>query len=397
MRSLSTVELIAAAETGWDLGAALPPIERGERLHQLAQAMRTAGPDDTAVDAMIVTDLTNISWLTGFTGSSATVMVLADASALFITDGRYAERAEQELAAQSGITIEIGRSAARQTEILTEAIAALVPQTNQTTVGLEADTISWSKAQGWISAFAPAEVVPTRGAVEGCRRVKSGAEIARTARACAIADAALASIVPLLSTGVTEAEFAAAFDSAVVKLGADDISFDTIIASGPNGSRPHHTPSGRVIEDGDMIICDLGALVDGYHSDMTRTILFGDVSSAQRRHFDVVRQAQAAGVATIVDGAAASDVDSACRAIIADVGWADHFVHGTGHGTGLLIHEAPWINATSTDVLASGELMTVEPGVYLPGVGGVRIEDLCLVTDDGPVVLTRSPYLMAWP
>ncbi len=314
-------------------------------------------------------------------------VVRADASCVLITDGRYAEQAESELAA-AGSTAEVlvGRSQQVQREILTTQLHGM------RVVGLEADHISWSRAGELAEALAPAQLAATSGIVEQLRRTKSPAEVVLNGAGVRHRGCAFGRVVELLAGGITEVAFAQAFEDAVLELGGEDLSFPSIIAAGPNASRPHHRPTDRRVEDGDLVICDLGALVGGYHSDMTRTVAVGDVSTAQRRHIGVVRAAHAAGVAAVRAGAEAKDVDAACRQVIADAGWGDHYVHGTGHGTGLVIHEIPFASTTSKDVLRSGDLLTVEPGVYLPGAGGVRVEDLLLVTDDGAVALTRTPY-----
>jgi Xaa-Pro aminopeptidase len=180
-------------------------------------------------------------------------------------------------------------------------------------------------------------------------------------------------------------------DTTMRRLGAAGVSFETIVASGPNGARPHHRPADRTIVEGDLVVIDFGALVDGYHSDMTRTFSVGEASATQRRMLDVVAEAQAAGVAAVVEGVAASEVDAACRRVIAEAGWEDAFSHGTGHGVGLLIHEDPRVGRQSTAMLTAGHVVTVEPGVYLPDHGGVRIEDTVLVTADGCRTLTLAP------
>jgi Xaa-Pro aminopeptidase len=224
--------------------------------------------------------------------------------------------------------------------------------------------------------------------------VKDDGEVARIEVACAIADAALASVAPTLDDGPTEAAFALRLDTEMRRLGADDVSFETIVASGPNGSRPHHAPTDRVIRRGDLVVIDFGALVDGYHSDMTRTVAVGGVAALddiQRRMVEVVGASQAAGVAMVAPGVAASEVDRACREVIAEAGWAEAFVHGTGHGVGLDIHEDPRVSGTGDATLDAGHVVTVEPGVYLPGHGGVRVEDTVVVTPTGRRTLTRAP------
>jgi len=196
----------------------------------------------------------------------------------------------------------------------------------------------------------------------------------------------------MLRDGCTESELALALDVAMRAGGADGPSFDTIVASGPNGAKPHHTPTHRSIEAGELVVVDFGAQVDGYCSDMTRTLCVGGPTSATaRRMAEVVAESQRAGVAAVSAGASAKGVDDVCRAVIAEAGWADAFLHGTGHGVGLEIHEAPRVSSTSTDTLEVGHVVTVEPGVYLADHGGVRIEDTVVVTADGCRTLTNAP------
>lgn len=363
-------------------GPALPAMDVAGRLTRLQARLAPAG-----CDALIVSHLTNLRYLTGFTGSAAT-LVVRPADAVLVTDGRYEEQAAEELRA-AGVSVEvvIGRTLAAQADVLRERLAAA------TAVGLEADHVSWAE-QRRTAELTGAELVPTEGLVEGLRAVKDDGEVARIEAAGRIADAALASLLPRLDAGPTEAAFAAALDAEIRARGADDISFDTIVASGPNGSRPHHQPGARSIERGDLVVIDFGALVDGYHSDMTRTIPVGGLDAldaTQRRMLEVVTAAQAAGVAAVAAGAPIAGVDSACRAVIEEAGWGDAFVHGTGHGVGLDIHEAPGVNGTATANLAAGQVVTVEPGVYLPGTGGVRVEDTVVVTDRGARPLTCAP------
>jgi Xaa-Pro aminopeptidase len=230
------------------------------------------------------------------------------------------------------------------------------------------------------------------GLVERLREVKDDGEVDRIEAAASIADAALAALLPMLHDGPSEAEFALALDSEMRRRGASGPSFETIVASGPNGAKPHHRPSTRRVERGELVVLDFGALVDGYCSDMTRTVSVGEPSDpTARRMYEVVRQSQAAGVDAVGAGRKAADVDTACRDVIGAAGWGDRFVHGTGHGVGLDIHEAPAVGSTSADTLAAGNVVTVEPGVYLPELGGVRIEDTVVVTPDGCRTLTASP------
>ncbi|MBW3557802.1 MAG: Xaa-Pro peptidase family protein [Actinobacteria bacterium] len=351
------------------------------RLPRLRQSMEEHG-----CDALLVTSLTNLRYLTGFTGSAGMLLVLADGS-LLLTDGRYdTQAAEQVQVAGVEAAIEVGNGP-RQDEVLVAAVSAV------SRLGLEACHTSWARQRTLADKVPSAtELVPTEGLVETQRIVKDEGELDRMAKAAAIADQALVEVRPRLLDRPTEREFALELDSAIRRLGADDVSFDTIVAAGPNGAKPHARPTDRRIEPGELLVLDFGALLDGYHSDMTRTVCVGPPGTRTRsRMVEAVMAAQAAGVAAVRGGAAARDVDAACREIITQAGWGDAFVHGTGHGVGLDIHEQPMLSAVATATLAAGSVVTVEPGVYLRGEGGVRIEDSLVVTDDGCRHLTKSP------
>jgi Xaa-Pro aminopeptidase len=363
--------------------AALPLMDVPGRLARLRGDLDRAG-----CDTLLLSHLVNIRYLTGFTGSAALLIVRRE-GAVLVTDGRYTEQAEAELAAASTVAeVAVGRTRAEQRELVTAAV-------DGARVGLEADHVSWAAQRTYADEWFPGrELVPTTGLVERLRAVKDDGEVARIERACRIADDALGEVRDLLGAGVTERDFAARLDQRIRALGAEDISFETIVASGPNGSRPHHQPGDRVIEHGDLVTIDFGALVDGYHSDMTRTLAVGGLTAlddVQRRLLEVVTEAQAAGVAAVGPEVAVKVVDLACREVIGDAGWGDHFVHGTGHGVGLDIHEDPPVSGNADATLAPGHIVTVEPGVYLPGIGGVRVEDTVVVTADGCRPLTRAP------
>jgi len=195
----------------------------------------------------------------------------------------------------------------------------------------------------------------------------------------------------MLAEHPTEAEFGLALDSEIRRLGADGTGYETIVAGGPNGAKPHHRPGPRRIADGDLVVIDVGGLVDGYTSDMTRTYVVGQASPTQQRMIDVVTASQAAGVAAVRAGADCKAVDQVCRDVIAEAGWADAFLHGTGHALGLEIHEQPRFSKAADATVTAGCVMTVEPGVYLPEHGGVRVEDTVLVTEDGSRPLTHTP------
>ncbi|MCY3635897.1 MAG: aminopeptidase P family protein [bacterium] len=337
-------------------------------------------------DALLVTNLVNVRYLTGFTGSAGLVWLGPDELVL-VTDRRYSEQSEAETG-QAGVDVRIEITNRASKEILTGAAAGV------SRIGLEAMSVNWADQRQYAEWFSTAELVPTTGVVERCRQIKDRGEIDRIAKAAAIADAALADVCPMLADGPTEQEVALALDTAFRRLGAEKSAFTTIVAGGPNAALPHIRPTDRPIGPCELVIVDMGAVVDGYRSDMTRTMAVGEPDPEARKVFDTVRDAQRLGVAQAVPSAPIAEVDKACRDRIAADGWADAFVHGTGHGVGLDIHEQPWVRATADESLQAGHVITVEPGVYLPGFCGARVEDTVLVTDDGPQRLTNSPKLL---
>lgn len=360
----------------------MKPMDVAARAARLRERLPEAG-----CDALLVTRLVNVRYLTGFSGSAALLLVLPD-ELLFVTDGRYRDQAAAELAA-AGVEarIEVGMTGGAQREAV-QAAAEGLP-----TLGLESEAVTWAQQRRYASEWFPeAELVPTAGLVEELRRIKDEGEVERMAAAAAAADAALAAVRHRLAERPTETDFALELDFAMRRNGASGTSFESIVASGPNGAKPHHRPSDRRIEAGELVVLDFGALVDGYCSDMTRTLCVGEpASETARRMVEVVAESQRAGVAAVRAGVEAKAVDDVCRAVIAGAGWADAFLHSTGHGVGLEIHEDPRVSSASTDTLAAGYVVTVEPGVYLPEHGGVRIEDTVVVTEDGCQVLTNAP------
>ena len=359
----------------------LAPMDVAGRVTRLRERL-----DEAGCEAVLVTALANVRYLTGFSGSAGLLLVLPDELVLS-TDGRYQfQSAEQLAAAGVEARIEIGN--------LTAQKAALsAAGTGIARLGLEAASVTWARQRTFASEWFPAaELVPTEGLVEGLRRVKDDGEVARMAAAARIADDALAAVRPLFAEGLSEADLALALDSEMRRRGASGSSFDTIVASGPNAAKPHASPSGRRIEEGELVVVDFGAVVDGYCSDMTRTLCVGPPRSAVlERMVEVVAESQRAGVAAVRSGQAAADIDAVCRQVIDAAGWGDAFLHSTGHGVGLDIHEAPSVSSVSGDTLAAGYVVTVEPGVFLPEHGGVRIEDTVVVTEDGCRPLTLAP------
>ncbi|HEV2758409.1 MAG TPA: Xaa-Pro peptidase family protein [Acidimicrobiales bacterium] len=357
----------------------------GSRIPRLRQAFDGAG-----CEALLVTRLVNIRYLTGFTGSAALLLVRPD-ELVFVTDGRYRDQSALELGA-AGVEarIRIGLPAGSQKEFLQEETAGVAR------LGLEAAAVTWAQQRKFDGEWFPdAQLVATEGLVEELRKVKDAGEVERMAAAATIADEALARVRHRLAEGPTEEQFALELDFEMRRGGASAPSFDTIVASGPNGAKPHHRPSGRRIEAGELVVVDFGAIVEGYCSDMTRTLCVGEPSPTARRMVDVVAESQQAGVDAVRAGAEGKAIDEVCRAVIAEAGWAEAFLHSTGHGVGLEIHEDPRVASTSTDTLVAGHVVTVEPGVYLPEHGGVRIEDTVVVTDEGCTVLTNATKELA--
>ena len=357
----------------------LPAMDVAGRIRRLCERFEDAG-----CEALLVTRLANIRYLTGFTGSAARLLVTND-DVLFVTDGRYRDQAAEQLGA-AGVEARVEVSNTEQQAALTAGARAVRK------LGLEANDVTWAAQRQYASdGFPDSELVPTLGLVESLRLVKDDGEIARIEAAAAIADRALAAVRSKLADRPTEKEFQLELDHTMRTMGADDVSFETIVGSGPNGAKPHARPSQRRIAEGDLVVLDFGALLDGYHSDISRTVMVGTPSATQARMLEVVAASQAAGVDAAVAGATGAGVDQVCRKVIAEAGWGDAFLHGTGHGVGLDIHEDPRVSTTSTATLEPGHVVTVEPGVYLPEHGGVRIEDTLVVTATGNRRLTNAP------
>jgi Xaa-Pro aminopeptidase len=356
------------------------PIDHAARVGMIRRRL----PLGNGCDALLFTDLVDVRWLTGFTGSNGWAVLTAD-DLILGTDGRYGERARAETA-RAGATVIAETSRAKLHERLVESLVAA------RSVGL--DPTSTSHAE-WRRLAEDLALEPTDSLVGLQRRVKDRAEIERMVAAAAAADAALAEVEPMLfatvDAPVTEADVRNELEYRMRLHGADDRSYDTIVATGPDhAARPHHEASRRTIVEGDTVIIDVGALVDGYHSDMTRSYVIGEPTVEQREVYALVEAAQQAGIAALAPGVAVRDVDSACRDLFADAGYGDWYLHGTGHGVGLVIHESPFHSQASDEVLVAGNVVTVEPGLYRVGFGGFRIEDLLVVTETGSEPLTHT-------
>jgi len=348
--------------------------------HQLRRRALGARLGDLGVDAVLVTRLVNVRYLTGFTGSNAQAIVLAD-DTVFLTDGRYVEQAGREVPDIERLSYH---------EHYRDLVAGHVASEGLARLGFEADDLSVAAHEKLAGHFDGVQLVPLQGAVEALRAVKDDDERELIRRAQAATDAVFEDLLDLLAVGMSEQQVARELERLLRDEGADGPSFDSIVAFGENAAEPHHEPAHRLLEEGDVVKLDFGGLVEGYHADMTRTVAFGASGSELRKIHDVVREAQQAGIDAVRSGATGATVDAACRGVIDAAGYGDRFVHGTGHGVGLEIHEAPWLGRAKEQPLPAGAVVTVEPGIYVPGLGGVRIEDMVEVTDEGGRVVGTS-------
>jgi Xaa-Pro aminopeptidase len=324
---------------------------------------------------LLVTNLTNVFYLTGFDSSNAALLVRPGGEATLYTDFRYIETAREV----PGVDVQLAK----------RTLMADIGERLSGRVQFEADVLPYLEWQRLDAGKAKLE--PTSGVVAGLRAVKTDDEVAALARAARIADRALEALTAETWVGKTEREIAWRLRELCHAHGADDQAFDSIIASGTNGSLPHAHPTDRIIDRGTLVTVDWGAKVQGYFSDCTRTFSTGGLSDRLREIYDVCLAAQKAAVAGIRPGLTGAEADALARVPITEAGYGENFGHGLGHGVGLAVHEAPRLSTESTDTLEVGMAVTIEPGIYLPGVGGVRIEDLAVLRDGGAEVLTSFP------
>ncbi|MCW2928618.1 MAG: peptidase [Thermoleophilia bacterium] len=349
------------------------PVDTRRRLERVREQITSNG-----WAGLLVLDAADVRWLTGLQSSNAAVIVTPE-RVVVATDFRYVAEAE-------GLGLEVSR----------------IEQSMWQDLGRLAGDV----ASGGSLAYPPAalshraflqftDALPEKvslraadGVVSRLRVVKDGVEVERIRAAAALLDGAYSLVASLGLRGRTEGEVAWAIERHLREAGASALSFDSIVASGPRGAFPHHTPGSDPIPDDTLVTVDIGCVVDGYCSDCTRTFAVGDPSPELREAYDVTLRAQVASLAAVRPGAHGRDIDAIARDLITDSGHGEHFGHGLGHGVGMEIHEAPRLARSSEDVLEPGMIVTVEPGIYLPGVGGVRIEDLVVVTEDGHDLLT---------
>jgi Xaa-Pro aminopeptidase len=335
------------------------------------------------LDALLVTDETNVRYLSGFTGDSS-YLLITTLGATILSDGRY----EAQIASQcSGLA----RLIRPPSQLLPDLTQLALNQLGARRVGIEADHLSLSAYRYLAKSCSGVELVEKSGVVERLRMIKDADEIATTRQAIRVAERAFESLLPMLTPSWTERAVAHELEARMRLLGAEGCSFAPIVAAGAAGALPHYSPSDRTIGDAASLLIDWGARYRGYASDLTRTLHRPQASSAFRSAYQAVLEAQLAAIEAIGPGVQARDVDATARRVLERAGLGDAFKHGLGHGTGLQIHEAPRMSSVSHETLASGMIVTVEPGVYFDDDFGIRIEDDVLVTDHGREVLSQLP------
>ncbi|MBW7956804.1 MAG: aminopeptidase P family protein [Deltaproteobacteria bacterium] len=354
------------------MGAKREPDYRGR-----LRGLRTLLGDK--LDAILVSDLKNARYLSGFTGSNAFIVVTHD-EAFFLTDPRYTAQAREEV---KGFKIRIFRKAL-------DEISALVLEKRIKALGFEAPNLNYASYRKLAKALPKVRLRPADGLIERLRERKDLFEVEKIRASANLLDVGFRKAARLVRAGAIESEAAFSIEVDLRRKGAEAMAFDTIIASGERGSLPHGRASGKRIKKGELVVVDMGVLMDGYNSDETRTFAAGKLKPRQREIYGIVKDAQSAAIDAIRPGRRASEVDGAARKVIEKAGYGKFFGHGTGHGVGLDIHERPSLGPLSEDVLDEGMVVTIEPGIYLPGYAGVRIEDMALVVKGGCELLTKT-------
>lgn len=337
------------------------------------------------LDAILISQPENRLYLSGFTGSSGWLLISAG-RAVLATDFRYYEQVGREAP---------GFELARIRDEFQKLLPTLLTDLGVRRLGFESQHVTVDQFTNWSQASEGVEWVPLQDTVETVRMVKEEGEIESLRRSVALTDAAFAHLLEVIRPGMTEQEAAWEIEVYMRTHGASKIAFDLIVASGPNGALPHARAGDRMIQPGEPIVVDIGCVVDGYCSDMTRTFCLGRPETRYLEVWNLVLQAQEAAEAGIHAGLSGVEADALARRVIQDAGYGEQFGHGLGHGVGLAIHERPRASWLSKDILSAGMSLTVEPGIYLPGEFGVRLEDLVIVREEGVEVLTRSPKIPA--
>jgi Xaa-Pro aminopeptidase len=358
--------------------ADVPAMVSTDRADRAAEALQ-----EREADVLLVTDLINVRWLTGFTGSNAAAVVGREGSRRFVTDFRYLTQSAEEV------------DPAWEREIAVDLLAGVVkglPGSGDLRVAFD-DAHMSVKDHGRLAGMVRAgiELVPAGGAIEALRAVKDADELEAIRAAARLADDALTEVLGRGLVGRTEREVALDLEFTMRRMGAQAASFPPIVAAAEHGALPHATPREVPIPAGTLVVVDWGAQLDGYASDCTRTYATGDIDPRDGQVYELVLRAQEAAVAAVRAGPTGREVDAVARSIIDAAGHAEHFGHGLGHGVGLDVHEGPRLSKQGETALAAGMVVTVEPGVYVPGAVGVRIEDLVIVTDEGAEVVSSLP------
>lgn len=338
--------------------------------------------EDLEANALLLTSLPGIRWACGFTGSNGLLIVGPD-SAQFVTDGRYTEQARADV---EGATVHVAE------EGLSELVVEEDLLEDFSRVAFQADSVSVAKRDELAEQHDAVEWVPATQMLTRQVASKDDAEVDRIRAAQAITEAVFDEMVDVIKPGMTEREVGAEIVYRLLKQGAESMSFDPIVASGPNAARPHARPTDRTLREGEVVVLDMGGIRNGYASDMTRTIALGDPGSAVRRGYDAVLRAQQAALDAAQAGMTGEELDGVAREVLEDDDLAEYFTHGLGHGLGLQVHEWPRVSRTSNAELPEGACVTIEPGVYVPEEQyGVRIEDIIVLRAGGSENLTRSP------
>ncbi len=352
-----------------------------QRLERLRRQL-----DESGLDTLLVSQPENRFYLSGFSGSAG-YLIISQEHALIATDFRYFEQSERQSPNFQLVKMEGTKN------WLAEALSITSPKR----LGFEAADVSFAlytrikKILSEIDSSERPRLMSTQNVVESLRIVKDEVELKEIEAAVAAADAALADVVPAIEAGMTEKQVAWELEKSMRGHGADSISFDTIVASGPNGALPHHRPSDKVIQEGDPIVIDMGAKVRGYCSDITRTVVAGQPDSKVKEVYDTVLAAQLTAIATVASGMSGHEADNLARSVIEKAGYGDNFGHSLGHGIGLAVHENPRVGPNADDTVDASMVFTIEPGIYLPGWGGVRIEDMVVLENGKTRILTKTP------
>ncbi|OHU88070.1 MULTISPECIES: M24 family metallopeptidase [Pseudoalteromonas] len=352
------------------------------RQHQIKQQLKLQ-----QIDNLLVFGFENIRYLSGFSGNAAYLLITSTSNYL-ITDYRYYERAKSEAHHCEVICRD------RDTQTLGECIKGLLPSG---LTGFDAAYITVPVWQEIHSQLQHVQITPIQGLIEAQRAIKDEWEINSIKKAAAIADIALADMLKLVSLGVTEKELATELDYKMKKLGSDGVSFDTILLFAKRSALPHGKPGDTKLNHQDLVLIDFGAVVNGYRSDMTRTFVFGEPTKQQQHMYDTVLCAQQAALANVKQGVSCHHLNHCSEEVLFAEGYQDYAGKGLGHGLGLFLHEVPFINSKTDYTLRAGNIITIEPGVYLPDLGGVRIEDDILVTESGFEYLTHAPKSFVLP